>query len=426
VPARLQHAVGDVIADRYEVAAILGRGAFGTVYRCLDKADGNAKAVKEMHVCDPPEAAEQALAGFRREAEVHDHFRGTNIPSAELLEVPGPFTVDRFSGRPADDASSETLTIAARYYLIFHYVDGVSLDNLVQRAVEAGTPLSAEAVLSWTRQVASTLSIMHRAGFVHADVKPANIIVSEQGGAAFLFDLGLARKVRTVPGYGTVPIDPAGAAGTPGFAPPDPVEQEDPTPPSDLYALAMTARCALTGLDPGDPAQLATLAGRGLLELRPDLEAYQAAALDRAIRPAAGERFDSMAAFVAALDAPAPVIHNVSHVAWLELTPAELSSGPLWPGQIKDLTLVIRDRRAGVQPEGQAISEDARLRILTPTVRGGEVVLHLVLKVPRTAVAGRYETTLTIQTADEEHLVPVSYTVDLARPTRGCLLLGLG
>ena len=258
-----------------------------------------------------------------------------------------------------------------------------------------------------------------------SDVKPANIVISANQGQAMLIDLGLTRPCRVVPGYGTLPIGTSGRFGTRGYAPPDPMEQEEPTPLSDLYALALTVMRALTGLDPTQPAELERLLEANLLEVRSDIEPYQAVLLRRSLRAEPGDRPSSVAAFIEGLShPPAP-----GWSCWIELHPPAIEVGQVRPGQVRDLTITIHDKRSGKQPEGEAISEDPSLRILPPALRGHDILLPLVLRVPGSREPGHYRTALTVRTADEEHEVPVTYEV-VPRVGRsgpmGCLLLGLG
>lgn len=417
---RLTHELGDVLAQRFEVREVLGHGAHGTVYRCADReSDGAACAVKEMHWFADPQLVADGLERWQRECDLLA--RGASaLPRGERLVVDGPFRVAPLTGGPASADCADAVTVAQRFYLVLPLLDGLTLEQQARRAVETAAPLPVATVLRWVREVGATLTWLHARGLVHRDVKPRNI-VTDAHGAATLIDFGLTRAEREVPGYGTVPLSQSGWFGTPGYAPPDPVEQEEPTAASDQFALAMTARRVLTGLDPGDASQLPDLLGRPLLELRSDVPHYQAAALDRAVRYAASDRFDSVEALLDALARPPAALDTSRRTSWIELQPAVLNLQPLGPGEVRDISLVIRDRRSGIKPEGHAVSEDPCLRILPPRMRGNDVVLHLVLRVPRNAAPGPVETMLTVVANDEEHLVPVHYTVDKARAT-GCLL----
>src|ERR1035438_10475836 len=260
MPTRLTHDIGDRIADRWQVADVLGRGAYGTVYLCATGEDGPSVVVKEMHVCADAAAAATALAFFRREAEVQSGLEHPNILPAEALDVPGPFRIDARSGRLADEntAPEDVIDVPARYYLAFQ-CDVAEQGRTLEELVANGQPLPTEHVLNWTKQIAGALTYLQGQGLIHRDAKPANILLSDDGNRAYLIDFGLACPVRHFPGYGTVPIRESGRFGTPGYAPPDPVEQEEPTELSDLHALGMTARRALTGLDPVKPDDLETL-----------------------------------------------------------------------------------------------------------------------------------------------------------------------
>jgi serine/threonine protein kinase len=407
---------------------VLGRGAHGTVYRCRDVGDGALGAVKEMHRLGASAEVEPALALFRREAGLLAALDHPLVPRAALREVDGPFSVDPHTGCACPPDHPGAVNVPRRYYLFMALVPGETLEAKAVQARALGSRLATGDVLGWLEDVGAVLEHLHQQGLIHRDVKPRNIVLADDGplaGRAVLLDYGLTREVRGAPGYGTVPLGTTGRFGTPGYAPPDPLEQDEPTPASDQYALAMTARRALTGLDPTEPAELALLLKTPLIELRADLEPYQAAALDRAVRPAAGERFPSLAAFFDALRHPPAPLAALPATSWVELHPAALSLGTLHPGEVRDMVLTISDRRPGMRPEGHAVTEDASLRILPPRTRGMQVLLHLVLRVPANAPAGSVETRLTVVANGEEHVVPVRYTVDRTR-RQGCLLGLLG
>ncbi len=322
--------------------------------------------------------------------------------------------------RPAtglETASAGAVVVDARHYLVMEYIAGPTLESLARQARASGQPLLLEQVIAWGRQVGRTLSYLHQQGLVHRDVKPQNIIIRDGDQAAMLIDYGLCKPACEPGGYETVPLSSSGRFGTKGYAPPDPVEQENPTPASDQHALGMTLRRVLTGLDPSDERELAQLREHRLAELRPMLSPHQAAACDRAIREAPDDRYPSIEAFLHALDA-APVGLPPPR-QYIDLTPSELLVGPIPRGQLRDLALRISDRRAGTRVVGHAATVNDELRILPAHEQGSDVILHLMLRVRRTAALGPAKARLTVHANDEEHEVMVQYEVVEAPPS-GC------
>lgn len=426
MPVRLTHPLGATLIGTLEVTEVLGAGAYGTVYRCRDRRGGPERAVKEMHAFAEPVEVENALRYFRREAHWLTRFDHPAIPHAEPVDLEGPFAIDPMTGLEVAEDSPGAVSIPARHFLVMEFVDGSSLEEIATVAAARNQVLPAQRVLGWGRQILQALGYLHQHGLVHGDVKPAHILVRRDDRAAMLIDYGLCREAFEPGGYGTVPLNPSGRLGTPGYAPPDPVEQEHPAARSDLHALAMSLRRALTGLDPTDPVMLRRLRAEPLLALRDDLDEHEAQVLDRAIAADPGQRPESAAAFVQLLSTPPAPLARPVRASWIELRPPEIEVGPVAPGEIRDLELEIRDRRPGVRPEGTAESKDDRLRILPATAHGADIRLHLVLRIPRTAAPGPVTTRLAILTAEEELSVPVRYLVDpTIRPpaAMGCMTL---
>ena len=112
--------------------------------------------------------------------------------------------------------------------LVMDLIDGVALD-------QADTSTLARTVESF-RQIGEALASLHRLGWVHADVKPTNIVVSSDG--AVLIDLGQAARVRTTK---------TRVQGTPGFMAPEQAYRDPITPRTDLYGFGATLYWSLTG-----------------------------------------------------------------------------------------------------------------------------------------------------------------------------------
>lgn len=411
---RLRHLPGDRLPGGLVVEAELGSGTFGTVYRCR-AADDSARAVKEMHSFNDPLATPQALAFFQRECEVLAQLDHPAIPASRALVAEGPWPIDPATG--LESTGPETVAVPARYYLVMDYLPGPTLETLVREAVAGGELPPFDEVIGWARQIGEALGAVHAAGLVHRDVKPANLLIREPDRAAFLIDFGLCKPACEPGGYETVPLSTSGRFGTRGYAPPDPVEQENPTPASDQHALGMALRRALTGLDPTDLADLATLREHRLSDLCPTLPPHQAAACDRAISEAPADRYPTLADFLEALES-APVGLPLP-ATFIELTPAELLVGQIPRGQLRDLALRVADRRPGMRVVGHAATTNEELRILPAHEQGNDIVLHLMLRIRRTATLGPATARLIVHANDEEHVVAVQYEVVEATPS-GC------
>ncbi|MCC7494590.1 MAG: serine/threonine protein kinase [Fimbriimonadaceae bacterium] len=423
---RLQHQIGDLIGGQWQVLAELGWGSYGTVYLVADET-GFRRVAKEMHLFADPLAAARGLQFHRAETAVLSQLEHPGIVASYPLDIAGPLWADPATGLECAADCPQAIELAGRYYLLQDYHPGETLAIRLARAEAANTPLPAELVTAWLRQLAESVGYLHRLGLVHRDLKPANILIREQDQVALLIDFGLCRPAQTVPGYGTVPLSSTGRFGTPGYSPPDPVEQENPGPAADQYALGITVRQALTGLDPTDPSQAAALREQRLTELRDDLDGRLAAALDRAVRPAAEDRHANLPALLAALAARPDPPRPRQRQHWVVIEPTRVEAGRLAPGQMRDLKVVVFDRRRGIRPRGYAVSgDDALLRLLPATSNGSQIELHLLLHVPREAAAGPATVPLTIHANDEEHSIVIAYEVDRDAPKAGrsgCLAL---
>ncbi|HEY1066716.1 MAG TPA: serine/threonine-protein kinase [Pirellulales bacterium] len=151
----------------------------------------------------------------------------------------------------------ETQLHRAPYYLVLPWLCGATLADLVQRRRATGTALPLSSILRWLRQTAEALDAIHSAGWIHADVKPANVLVDPADDATLL-DLGFARRVRSPDdccdgGPGSYSSDPlrSTVVGTPFYMSPEmsasPVEADSR---SDLYSLGATAFELLAGRPP--------------------------------------------------------------------------------------------------------------------------------------------------------------------------------
>jgi predicted ATPase len=200
-----------VVGGRLELLDLVGRGGQGEVWRASDVRHSRNVAVK-VH---------RGVRGDEREALMGE--------ARVLLDVrPHPgLPVVREDFFENDD-----------YFIVMDWVDGTSLDRLVERHGAPGLPLPT--VLPYLRQIASCLDHLHRhePPVIHRDVKPANVIVRPDGGVV-LVDFGISSR-RDLPGQRS--------AGTRAFQAPELASEAQPS--ADVYGLAATAVTLLTGAPP--------------------------------------------------------------------------------------------------------------------------------------------------------------------------------
>jgi tRNA A-37 threonylcarbamoyl transferase component Bud32 len=225
-------AVGDVLAGRYRVDAMLGAGGMATVYRAMDLRLEREVAVK---VLLPNLARDPALAErFDREARL-------------LASVSHPSIAEVFDVEPGDpDAGREP----------FYVMELCGGGSLADRIATSGAVPPGELV-PLILAVAAGLGELHRNGLIHRDVKPANILFT--GGRPKLADFGLVRSGGR-PEYPTL-TDPGTAIGTPAYMAPELVSGGRSTRASDVYALGATTYHALTGRAPRQTETITGLVG---------------------------------------------------------------------------------------------------------------------------------------------------------------------
>jgi serine/threonine protein kinase/tetratricopeptide (TPR) repeat protein len=152
-----------LVAGRYQIAQLIGRGGMGDVYRGIDTQTGEQIAIKRLHesiVEDNPDIVDR----FRREGEA---LRKLDHPNIVKLLV--------------------TVEENGRHYLVMEYVGGGSLRDLIDE--HARLPL--EAVLNIALDLADALTRAHRLNIIHRDIKPDNVLLAEDG-TPRLTDFGVA------------------------------------------------------------------------------------------------------------------------------------------------------------------------------------------------------------------------------------------
>jgi len=264
---RARSGLTGTILDRYTLSRRVGSGAFGSVWMARDERLQRDVAVKIL-------ARELVSDGrFEREAR-----------AAARLSHPGIVTL--YEASVDDDGA----------YLVSELVDGATLDRLL-----ADGAVSDRDILRIGLALCDALDHAHRQGVVHRDVKPSNVLVPSKGSgdrppargqAAKLTDFGVARVIDA--DSLTITGD---VIGTLNYMSPEQAAGLEAAEPADLYSLALVLYEALTGINPlrlGShgpsarrmrPTHLAPLRRQ-----RRDLPASLGDAIDRALRPQAGDR----------------------------------------------------------------------------------------------------------------------------------------
>ncbi len=196
---------------RYQLIELLGRGGMGEVWRAHDTTIDRVVALKMLlpHYAQDPDFDKR----FRREARIAARLDDPHVvPIYDVGEIDG------------------------RLYVTMRLIDGVDLDTLLRSG-----PLEPERAVHIIEQIASALHAAHRAGLVHRDVKPSNILLADND-FAYLIDFGIARAA------GDTALTSEGSTiGTWAYMAPERFRDGDIEPSSDIYALACVLYQCLTG-----------------------------------------------------------------------------------------------------------------------------------------------------------------------------------
>ncbi len=266
----------------YEIHKELGRGGMATVYLAHDIALDRKVAVKVM---SPALLlmGEGMAERFKREART-----AANLSHPHIIPI---YTVK---------SAGKTL------FFVMKFIAGRSLESIIH---EIG-PMPIPVVKAILQQVGNALGYAHRNGIVHRDVKPANIMIDEEGWPV-VTDFGIA-KVAENRGLTMTGI----AVGTPSYMSPEQCAAKDITGKSDQYSLGVVAYEMLTGKQPfeGDSAMSIMFQHfheqpKPLRDVRPDTPPALAEAVMRMLEKAPDKRWGSMEEAMAALGAR-PLAHD--------------------------------------------------------------------------------------------------------------------
>ncbi|NOU26479.1 MAG: serine/threonine protein kinase, partial [Polyangiaceae bacterium] len=283
--------------DRYTIEAPIGRGGFGNVFRARHMHTKQLVALKVLR--SSAIRSGHTAAHLVREAQIVASVRHRNI-------------VQVMDAGIVDDAA----------FVAMELVEG---PTLAERIDTAG-PLPIGLVLDLAHQLLGGLEAAHRAGVVHRDIKPQNLVVLADGTLKIL-DFGISKA-------SFVAVSATSEerwAGTPGYMAPEQYGSGDVDARADIYAAGATLFRMICGRRPFSEDHFATLMTRVLSEraplvsaFRPDAPAGLVLAVDRALARDRDARFPSAAAFAAALG---PLAVTTPHRAALGEAPTLLAAG---------------------------------------------------------------------------------------------------
>lgn len=265
-----------IVAGRYELGERLGHGGMAEVRAATDRRLGRTVAVKRLRA----DLAEQPTARRRFEAEAR---------TAARLSHPNIVAV-------YDSGEDDGVP-----FLVMERLPGRTLAHEI-----AAGPLGVERAVDVTRAVLSALSAAHSAGIVHRDVKPSNVLLTDDG-LAKVSDFGIAKTAEESVATATLTGE---LLATPAYLAPERLAGAQATPSSDLYAVGVLLYEALSGKRPfrGEtPMVVLDAVKRGnaepLSQLRPGLPDSLGAVVERAMASDPAARFGSADEMAAALDA---------------------------------------------------------------------------------------------------------------------------
>ncbi|HZQ28456.1 MAG TPA: protein kinase [Acidimicrobiales bacterium] len=300
-----------VLADRYRVGEVLGRGGMADVYDATDTRLGRSVAVKVLN----PAMAVRPDVRRRFEEEAR---------SAARLSHPNLVSVFD-TGQEGDDGTP---------WIVMERLSGETLADRM-----AAGPLDADFVVRVAGDVLGALGAAHKAGILHRDVKPGNILFGDDG-CAKVADFGIAKSVEAVGNDATT----AGMLlGTPRYLAPERIDGEPATPSSDLYALGVVLYEALSGRKAFQGDTPVTTAysvqhdtPEPLTSLRPGLTPALTDVIERAMSRDPHRRFHSAEEMQAALAPASPNLaaglgpdHDPEATAVLPLAGLPLAGLPL-------------------------------------------------------------------------------------------------
>ncbi|MEM7113696.1 MAG: protein kinase [Chloroflexota bacterium] len=262
---------------KYQVQELLGRGGTGEVYKAYHAALERDVAIKTIHTfSDEPKAIER----FRREAQIIAALRHPNIVQVHDFDI-------------ANDT----------FYMVMEHVPGQSLQGYLKPVHARGETVPLAEALKLFQTVCRAVAYAHQQGVVHADIKPANVLLNEEK-QPILADFGLSRIM------GRERVTSSNAlTGTPAYMSPEQCMSKGSDERSDIYSLGVMLFELVTGSLPFTGDSLVAIILKHIDEpppfpraLNPDLPPELETIILRAMEKEPGKRFQFVTDMLQALD----------------------------------------------------------------------------------------------------------------------------
>ena len=390
-------AQGDLLAGRYLLTESIATGGMGEVWKAHDQRLDRDVAVKVLR---PDSAEDEAFAErFRAEAR---HSGGLSHPNIGTVHDYGE-----------DDGTA---------FLVMELLSGEPLSALIR----SRAPMPQDEVTEILYQAAIALQAAHDAGVVHRDVKPANIVVDDDGYAK-LTDFGIARALSEAPMTQTGEV-----LGTPHYLAPEQAQGRPAGPLSDVYALAVVGYEMLTGRRPFNGESMVTTALAHISQPAPQLSDEVGEPLRTTVMAALAkdpsQRPSSAGAFAEALRLPAgEVPEHLVAGARSAVTPviAGVPAG-LAADQTLPTSVFLTPQPGGDDTDAQVLAEtteqhDTRRPAWMLPVAGAVVLLALVVVLmlsTRGSAAGSSTPTTSPTSPTSSRTTPAATRSTTAAPVR--------
>jgi CRP-like cAMP-binding protein len=335
------------LTSRYEMHESIGRGGMGEVFRATHRASGEGVAIKALRFELAPDPSQ--VERFLREGEALRRLSHPNIVKCR-----------------------ESFECEGHFFLVLDYISGGSLR---QRG-----PLEVGQALDIMLDVADALTRAHRLQIVHRDVKPDNILVSDDG-HGHLTDFGVAYL-----GSAWTPLTIQGTAlGTVAYMSPEACQAQPACPAQDIWSFGVTlfellaGRLPFAGDSPGHLI-LAILTGTplSLAEVSPQIPAELVSLVDRLLQRDPAARIASMREVGLELERLAGALGPIGPVPRAAPLPVEPSVSDSLPGYVVVLEAGEVLWRQGDPSDFVAYLEEGELEVVGSSSEGATLVFTVL------------------------------------------------